>query len=123
MKLERIETSRHQIPLPQPIEAASAGVMRAFDLVAVRLTDEDGATGCGYTVMHAGQGGAVAHLLETNFAPLALAEDPRRIEWIWTKLWQAHHYLGRGGPVSFALAALDTALWDLRGRQIGRAHV
>ena len=33
-------------------------------------------------------------------------------------MWRAHHYAGRGGPVSFAIAALDTALWDLKGRTL-----
>ena len=48
-----------------------------------------------------------------------MGEDPRRIEWLWQRMWKTHHYAGRGGPVSFAIAAMDTALWDLRGRTLG----
>ena len=44
---------------------------------------------------------------------------PSRIEWLWREMWKAHHYAGRGAPVSFALAVVDIALWDLKGRTLG----
>ncbi|MBI1395951.1 MAG: uroporphyrinogen decarboxylase [Betaproteobacteria bacterium] len=119
MKIDRIETSLHRIPLPVPVEAASHGVMRAFDMVAVQLTDSDSGTGCGYTVLNAGHGAGAAAVIDNAFAAGVLGEDPRRIEWLWNRLWRSHHYSGRGGLVSFAIAAVDTALWDLRGRRLG----
>jgi L-alanine-DL-glutamate epimerase-like enolase superfamily enzyme len=119
MKIARVETRHYRIPLPTPIQAASTDVMREFDLVMVSVTDSDGACGHGYTVMHAHQGYTVAELLRKNFSEDCIGEDPRRIEWIWHKLWRKHHYVGRGGPSVFALAALDTALWDLRGHSLG----
>ena len=119
MKLEHITTTLYQIPLAVPVEAAAAGLMKAFDFVAVRVRDSDGVEGCGYTVLHAGQGKSIVSILQNVFMPLVMDEDPRRIEWIWRKLWKAHHYAGRGGGVSFALGALDCALWDLRGRALG----
>ncbi|MEM7504662.1 MAG: mandelate racemase/muconate lactonizing enzyme family protein [Pseudomonadota bacterium] len=119
MKIDRVETTLYRIPLPTPIQAASTSVMVAFDMVMVRVTDSDGATGTGYTVMHAGLGASVATLVRENLAHDCHGDDPRRIEWIWRKLWRQHHYVGRGGAMSFGLAALDTALWDLRGRTLG----
>ena len=118
MKIDRIETTLYQVPLSTPIQAASTSVMRAFDMILVRVVDSDGATGVGYTVLHAGQGGAIATMVEKSFVPLVSGDDPRCIEAIWKKVWRTHHYVGRGGVVSFALAALDTALWDLRGRTL-----
>jgi hypothetical protein len=35
-------------------------------------------------------------------------------------MWRRHHYAGRGAPVSFAIAAVDIALWDLKGRVLGQ---
>ena len=32
-------------------------------------------------------------------------------------MWWFLHYIGRGGPVSFAMAAIDIALWDLKARK------
>lgn len=115
MKISRIQCKLYRIPLAVPVQAASTAVMKGFDMVLVRVWDDEGCVGCGYTVVMEGQGGSIASLIEDNFAPMTVGEDPRRIEWIWQRLWKRHHYLGRGGNVSFALAALDTALWDLRG--------
>lgn len=119
MKIDAVSVSAHRIPLPEPMEGSSTGVMRAFDLVVVRIGNGEGETGLGYTVMHEGQGKAIAAIAENSFRPLLLGEDPRLIERIWRRLWQTHHYAGRGAPLSFALAAVDTALWDLRGRCLG----
>ena len=118
MKIDNVETTLYRIPLPTPIQAASTPVMTEFDLVMARVRDSYGATGCGYTVLSAGQGVGVAAIIDNVFAHIARDEDPRRIEWLWSRMWRAHHYAGRGGPVSFAIAALDTALWDLKGRTL-----
>ena len=119
MKIERIETTLYRIPLATPVEAASHGVMSEFDLVAVRLTDSAGGTGCGYTVLNAGHGDAVVPIIDNVFSRTLLADDPRCIERMWARMWRSHHYSGRGGLVSFAIAAVDVALWDLRGRTLG----
>ena len=118
MKIDRIDIETYRIPLAEPIEAASAGLMTGFDMVTARITDSDGATGTGYTVMHQGQGTSVAAILRNVFRDMLMGEDPRLIERHWQRLWRTHHYAGRGAPLSFAMAAVDTALWDLRGRSL-----
>ncbi len=119
MKIDRLDVDTFRIPLPQPIEAAAAGVMTGFDMVLVRITDSDGAKGSGYTICHQGQGPAIATIVDQAFRGHLMDQDPRLIERHWQRLWHAHHYAGRGAPLSFALAAVDTALWDLRGRTLG----
>jgi L-alanine-DL-glutamate epimerase-like enolase superfamily enzyme len=119
MKIERIETTLYRIPLATPVEAASHGVMREFDMVAVHLTDSAGGRGCGYTVLNAGHGDAVIPIVDNVFSKTLLADDPRCIERMWARMWRSHHYSGRGGLVSFAIAAVDVALWDLRSRNLG----
>ena len=119
MRIDRLDVDTYRIPLPEPIEAAAAGVMRGFDLVMVQVSDNEGATGTGYTVMHQGQGLAVAAIVANVFRDMLHDEDPRLTERHWQRMWHAHHYAGRGAPLSFAIAAVDTALWDLRGRQLG----
>lgn len=107
------------VPLPTPVEASAAGLMKAFDMVAVRLKDSDGVEGIGYTVMHEGQGAAIAKILDQPLRPFVMGADPDRIEWIWRQMYKAHHYAGRGAPLSFALAAVDVALWDMKGNRLG----
>ncbi len=118
--IAELRTDLYRLPLPTPMEASAAGLMTGFDMVAVQITDSDGAAGCGYTVLHEGQGASVAAVADGPFRAAVIGEDPDRIEWLWRRMYKRHHYSGRGGPVSFALAAVDVALWDLKGRRLGQ---
>lgn len=119
MTIEHVQTDLYRLPLPTPVQAASTGVMSEFDMVVSRIRDSGGAEGSGYTVMMPGQGAAAATIVERTLSEILRGADPGRIEWLWQRMWRAHHYAGRGAPLTFALAAVDTALWDLRGRMLG----
>ena len=67
--------------------------------------------------MHAG-GAAILALIEHDLTPLLLGADARRIDALWRDMWQRTLYVGRGGIAAFAIAAVDIALWDLRGRAL-----
>lgn len=119
-RIQSLKVGRYRIPLPQPMQDSSVGVMTHFELVTAMVTDAEGQVGAGYTVTHQGQGGSVAAIIDGPFRAMLIGEEADQIEWIWRKLHRGHHYCGRGGPVSFALAAVDTALWDLKGRRLGQ---
>lgn len=58
---------------------------------------------------------AVAETLEKHITPLLIGRDPGRIEDIWQFLYRGAYW--RGGPVLMtALAAVDMALWDIKGK-------
>ena len=118
-KITNLETILYRLPLPEPVEAAATGVMSEFEMVMVRITDTDGNQGCGYTGLMVNQGASVAKIIENICADIVESSDPRQIEWIWSSIWRLHHYAGRGAPLTFAMAAVDTALWDLRGNTLG----
>ncbi len=60
---------------------------------------------------------AVQGLVET-YRPILIGMDPSRIEHIWQTLWRGQFF--RGGHVhSATVAAIDLALWDLRGKALG----
>ena len=60
---------------------------------------------------------AIQGMVET-YKPLLIGMDPSRIEHIWQMLWRGQFF--RGGHVhAAALAAIDLALWDLRGKALG----
>ncbi len=119
-KIAEMQVEHFYVPLAEPIEAYAAGLMTAFDMVAVRIADADGAQGCGYTVVHEGQGAAIAAIADGPFRETIMGEDVDRIEWLWRRMYRRVHYAGRGAPASFALAAVDVALHDLRGRRLGQ---
>ena len=120
MLIDKLQVDTFRIPLPVAMEGASTGIMRAFDMVMVRITIKSGGIGVGYTIMHEGQGPAIATIIDKVFRDILMGQDSRNIEFLWHQMWHRHHYAGRGAPVSFSIAAVDTALWDLKGRVLGQ---
>jgi L-alanine-DL-glutamate epimerase-like enolase superfamily enzyme len=85
----------------------------------VRVTDRDGAVGTGYSYT-IGQGGpAVMSLLRKTLVPRLIGQEAENIEHVWRDLLFSTHATAVGAITSLALAAVDTALWDLRCRRAG----
>ena len=80
----------------------------------VRITSSDGLTGTGYSYTIGTGGSSVVALLRDHLAPRLIGRDPALIEMIWKDLFFATHATAVGAITSLALAAIDTALWDLR---------
>ncbi len=49
-----------------------------------------------------------------------VGDDPERIELIWHKVFRSFTYMGSRGASSHAVSAIDIALWDIRGKALGR---
>src|SRR3954470_2071449 len=82
----------------------------------VRVEAQDGAFGWGEASLE-GHAEAVNGVFEA-FRDRFIGHDPRRTEDVWQVAYRGGFY--RGGPVLMsALAGLDQALWDLKGRHYG----
>jgi L-alanine-DL-glutamate epimerase-like enolase superfamily enzyme len=80
----------------------------------VRITDADGASGIGYSYTIGTGGPSVMKLLELTLLPAMIGREAGEIERIWRDLLFMTHATTVGAITSLALAAIDTALWDLR---------
>ncbi len=79
------------------------------------MTDEPGLYGVGDATLN-GRELAVAEALEKHIAPLLIGRDPDRVEDTWQYLFRGTYW--RGGPVLMtALAGIDMALWDIKGKR------
>lgn len=85
----------------------------------VRLTDADGETGAGYSYTIGTGGRAIVSLLKETLVPRLIGREAEEIDGIWRELLFATHATAVGAITSLALAAIDTALWDLRCRRAG----
>jgi len=83
----------------------------------VRITDADGAVGLGYTYTIGQGGGAILSLLRETLVPQLIGREAEEIERIWRDLLFSTHATAVGAITSLSLAAIDTALWDLRCRR------
>jgi L-alanine-DL-glutamate epimerase-like enolase superfamily enzyme len=118
MKIASLDTALYRIELPVPLSDSTHGTMTHFELVTVRLRDEEGAEGVGYTYTTGAGGAAVHALIDQGLRPVLLGADADRIEALWNKMWWRLHYGGRGGSVSLAVSAADIALHDLLARRL-----
>ena len=113
MKIERIETAYYRLPL-EPMGDAGHGAIDTEELVTLSLHAE-GLTGHGYAYTIGRGGRAVKALIDHDIASMIVGQDATEIQGIWDLMWQRLLYVGRGGLASFAIAAVDVALWDLYG--------
>lgn len=83
----------------------------------VRVDTDDGRTGWGMTAITEEE--VVAEAVNAVAAPVLLGEDPLDTERLWEKLYWLMSPRGQTGYASHAIAALDVALWDLKGQALG----
>jgi len=87
------------------------------NFVTLKLLTEDGIHGLGDATLN-GRELAVASYLSDHLLPLLIGRDARRIEDTWQYLYKGAYW--RRGPVTMsAIAAVDTALWDIRAKSLG----
>lgn len=58
-------------------------------------------------------------LIEHDLAPLIVGKEAADVEELHDEMRWHIHYVGRGGLSAFSIAALDIALWDIRGKSSG----
>ena len=89
---------------------------RNYVLVKI-MTSESGLYGVGDATLN-GRELAVATDLEKHIAPVLIGRDPEAIEDIYQFLYRGPYW--RGGPIQMtALAGVDLALWDIKGKRAG----
>lgn len=87
------------------------------NFVTLKITTDDGVTGIGDATLN-GRELAVASYLRDHVVPLLIGRPADRIEDTWQYLYKGAYW--RGGPVGMsAIAAVDTALWDIKGKVAG----
>lgn len=111
------------LPLQQAVSDAKVLSGRQPPLAAVSLLFAEiesaqghSGLGFGYTLR---SGGPAQYAHAQELAPLLIGEDPNDIARLWSKLAWAGASVGRSGVAVQAIAALDTALWDLKARRAG----
>lgn len=87
----------------------------------VRIETEDGVLGTSTTYFgrEAAAPALLAAVINEQLAPAVVGEDADLIRGIRQKLRRLTDYQGTAGLSTFALSAIDQALWDLAGRALG----
>jgi len=112
-RIEAVEVSAYTVPTDAP-ESDGTLDWDSTTLVLVEVSG-GGCRGLGFTYADA----ATAHLARTRLAPIVLDGDALDVSAAWSAMRRAIRNLGRPGIASMAIAAVDTALWDLKARLLG----
>jgi mannonate dehydratase len=87
------------------------------NFVTLKIEAEGGLYGLGDATLN-GRELAVASYLADHVAPALIGRDAQQVEDIWQYLYRGAYW--RRGPVTMsAIAAVDTALWDIKAKQAG----
>lgn len=108
--IERLDVSAYTIPTDSP-EADGTLSWDATTIVVVEPV-AGGVSGLGYTYADT----AAARLIDEMLAGVVEGRDAMAVPGTWEAMVRAIRNLGRPGIASMAIAAVDTALWDLKAR-------
>jgi len=87
------------------------------NFVTLKIETDEGVYGLGDATLN-GRELSVASYLQDHVVPCLIGRDAHRIEDIWQYLYKGAYW--RRGPVTMsAIAAVDTALWDIKGKIAG----
>ena len=117
-EISSIRVEYYQVPLAEVLSDAKHGDHTHFELIVCKVRCNDGVEGVGYTYTGGKGGRAIYSLLDDEIKNKLVGRDSSDILAIWDSIQWDLHYIGRGGLVSFALSAVDIALWDIRCKRL-----
>ena len=113
-RIAAVDIQRFNLPLAEVLSDAKHGDHTHFELITATVRLEDGSEGTGYTYTGGRGGRAIEALLVHDLAPFVTGRDAADVEAVHDAMQWHVHYVARGGIASFAISAIDIALWDIR---------
>lgn len=133
MKISSIRVDQVSVPLSRPFWMSLEPYTTASELI-VRITTDDGLTGIGQ--VHGRPMDQIAAIVAETFAPLLTGQEPMDHERHWSAMFahthtragaglgqaegQPHFGAGARPQIMAAIAGVDIALWDLKGKVYGQ---
>ncbi len=103
--------------MPRIVSARVIVTCPGRNFVTLKIECDDGTIGLGDATLN-GRELSVASYLTDHVVPCLIGRDAHRIEDVWQYLYKGAYW--RRGPVTMAaIAAVDTALWDIKGKLAG----
>jgi len=95
------------------------------DDLVVRIHTDEGITGIGEVdsspeLVQALVQAPSSHAVATSLRDALIGEDPLDVERLWHKMYRGLIYFGRRGIAVHAISGLDIALWDIKGKALGK---
>jgi mandelate racemase len=118
MRIDDVQVGCVELPMRTPMSSAVGSYRSTHNVVVEVRSGELSGEGVALTFSE-NQAAAVASLVR-DLSPLVLGTNGSRVRPLWNQMMQAISLAGRSGLGMSAVAALDTALWDLLARSLDR---
>lgn len=119
-EITSVHTQLFNVPLAEVLSDAKHGDHTHFELITVTIRLSDGSEGTGYSYTGGRGGQAIKAMVDHDLAPFLTGRDGTAVEELYEAMQWHVHYVARGGIASFAISAVDIALWDIRCRSAGQ---
>jgi L-alanine-DL-glutamate epimerase-like enolase superfamily enzyme len=120
MKIKTIRAQVARVPVDEPLAGGPPYFRSHNEFVIVRVGTEDAIEGIGISFF----GGPLSRTLKCaidQLGELLIGEDPLRIDALIQKLRNTAASCGPGGILALAIAGIDMALWDIKGKYLGQS--
>lgn len=121
MRVTDLRTVIVEVPLARPTLNSSGVSNDRVRCILVFLDTDAGVTGESFLFTLGGRRLEVLEAMVTSLKPSVVGEDIRYAERIWERLYRELYFLGHKGVTVFGLSAIDTALWDAKGKALGQS--
>ncbi len=113
MKIASVEAIPVSYPEPNDFDAIR-------HLCLAKITADDGTVGWGESVTMWPESSFAAKAVIEGMSDLVIGQSPLHLDAIYRSLKDRAWWYGYGGGIaSFAISAIDIALWDLKGKALG----
>ncbi|MBI2917101.1 MAG: mandelate racemase/muconate lactonizing enzyme family protein [Chloroflexi bacterium] len=119
MRIVDVTSRVLSLPMARSWGSSAQGTVSSMGHVLVQVRTDSGLEGIGYAFTINGRHIMGIKAVVDELKGLIIGDDPIDTEAIWQKLWAHSRATGPGGLATYAVAAIDTALWDLRGKAAG----
>lgn len=120
MKIKTIRSQVVRVPLDEPLAGGPPYARSHNQFVILRVETEDGVEGIGVSFFGGALSPTLKHAVD-QLGEIIIGDDPLRIEALTQKLRTAAASAGPGGIVALAIAGIDMALWDIKGKYLGQS--
>ena len=118
MKIDKVESIAIEVPLPKPFAGATYTVPTRNTIVT-RIYTNDGLISEVFNGDNRKCGPEVARIVNEDIAPLIMGLDPTCHEAVWEQAFKVTTPQGDRKYLMEAVACVDTAVWDLKGKALG----
>lgn len=120
MKITDLKSQIVRLPADEPLAGGPPFYRPYHSFVALEIYTDNGIEGIGLTTF----GGALTATLKSAvdaLGQLLIGENPLRTEAVGRKLREAAAGAGPAGIFTLAFSAVDIALWDIKGKELGQS--